>query len=137
MEIIIGQVFIHTLDDAAARHQCLKLLCDRTARIIDKGTDDGIVTCVFPVADRLRLRIALKLQHIIHDIPRTVDIEIPEMVAIVPFLHVLCLFCHISSFQQLINLALYEAEILVETRICNRIRYEIICSRKDALFRDL
>ena len=96
MQIIIGQVFIHTLNDAATSHQRFKFFCDRTACIVDKGTDDGIVASVFPVADRLCFRIALQFQHIIHYVPWAVNIKIAEMIAIIPFLNVFGLLCQVS-----------------------------------------
>ncbi|WP_223388099.1 hypothetical protein [Faecalibacterium prausnitzii] len=46
VQIIIGQVFIHTLNDATTRHQRFQFFCDRTAGIVDKGTDDGISSLV-------------------------------------------------------------------------------------------
>ena len=137
MQIIIGQVFIYTLNNTAARHQSFKLICNRTACILNKGTYDGIVAGVFPITDRSGFRISLQFQHIIHNIPRAVNIKITEMVAIIPFPDIVSLFRQTGVIQQLVNLALYKTKILVQTGICDRIRHKIICSSKDALFCNL
>ena len=59
MQIIIGQVFIYTLNNTSTSHQGFKFICDRTACIVNKGTDDGIIAGILPVADRFSLRVAL------------------------------------------------------------------------------
>ena len=59
------------------------------------------------------------------------------MVSIIPFLDVLSLCCQVSILEQLVNLALYKSEILVQPRICDSIRYKIVGSCKDTLFRNL
>ena len=96
MQVIIGQAFIHTLNNAAASHQDFKFICDGTPRIVNKGTDDCIIAGVLPVADRLSFRIALQFQQIIHYIPRAVNIKGSEMVSIIPFLDALSLRCQVS-----------------------------------------
>ena len=61
-----------------------------------KGTDDCIVAGVLPVADRLSFRIALQFQHVIHYVPRAVNIKVAKVVSIIPFLDIFSLLCQVS-----------------------------------------
>ena len=115
MQIIVSQIFIHMLNNAAAGHQCFKFICDRIACIINKRADDGIVAGVLPVADWFSFWIALQFQHIVHYIPRAIYIKVAKMIAIVPFLDVFGLLSQIGILQQLVNLTLYKPEILVQS----------------------
>ena len=59
------------------------------------------------------------------------------MIAIIPSPDAVRLFRHPRILQQLVHFTLHEAEILIQTRVRNRIGHKIIGARKDAFFRNL
>lgn len=99
--------------------------------------DDGIVAGVPPVADGLRRRIPLELQEIVHHIPGAIDIDVTEVVAVVPASDGLRLVGASGCRQQLIHLGLHEAEALVQTGAVDGIRHKVVGAGEDAFLRDL
>ena len=112
MKVIICQILIHFLDNVSTIHQSFKFLRNTGTRIVNKRTNYRIIACVFPKVIRLSIRISHQLLHIAHHIPWTVNINTSEMIAIVPFLHHLCLTFYASIRKNLIHFALYKTKTL-------------------------
>ena len=136
MKVIICQILIHFLDNVSTIHQSFKFLRNTGTRIVDKRTNYRIIACVFPKVIRLSIRISHQLLHIAHHIPWTVNINTSEMIAIVPFLHHLCLTFYASIRKNLIHFALYKTKTLTKTWGHNCFRHKIIRTRKNTFFRN-
>ena len=134
MEIIIRQIFINMLKNITAGKQCFQFFSNGSSRVINKGTDNGIITGIFPVTDRSGFRILLKIPEIIHHIPGAVNIESTKMIAVIPLLHGRCFICKICRKEKLVDFMLNKAKIFIQSGIGNCIRDKVICSCKDTFF---
>ena len=136
MEIVIRQILSDFLDDIAASQQRLHFLMDILSGIVNEGANNRIVAGVPPITGRLYLWIFPQVPQIVHHIPGTVDIQLPEVIAVVPSLHIFGVVRLVCVDQDLIYLFLRETEVFVQMGGRDRIRDEIICPGKNALFRD-
>ena len=104
--------------------------------IVDKRPDNRIITGIFPVTRRLGFWILLQIPQIVHHIPGTVDIQLPEVIAIIPSFHIFGVVRLVCVNQNLIYFFLRETEVFVQMCRRNGIRHKIVSAGEDALFRD-
>ena len=134
MEVIISEIFVDFLYDITAGKQGLQFPGNTGTGIVDKRADDGIIAGVFPVARRQGFGISLKIAQIIHDVPGAVDIEISEMIPVIPVFYVISMILSVRVGKKLIYILLSETEVFIQMGICNGIGDEVIGSSKDAFF---
>ena len=117
MEIVIGQVLPNLLDDIAARQKCFQLFRNAVLSIVNERADDRIVAGIFPIAGWFCVWIVLQVSQVIHDIPRTIDIQVPKMISVVPGFDILCVACGTAVFQKLIHFFLGKTKVFIQMRI--------------------
>ena len=122
------------LNDEAASHQRFELCGDIVACIVDEGTDDGVITGVFPIAFRLLCYTILEIPQITDYVPRTINVCIAKMITVVPCLDFSRLRFKISILQHLIYICLCETKGFAQPGRKNRIRNEIVRPGKNAFF---
>ena len=122
------------LNNRAASHQRFELRGDIVTCIVDERTDDGVITGVFPIAFRLLCYTILKIPQITDYVPRTINICIAKMIAVVPCLDFSRLRFKTGIFQHLIYICLCKAKGFAQPRRQDGIRNKIVRPGKDAFF---
>ena len=135
MQIIVCQIFFNLLYNISPGKQGFHFSGNVASGIINKRSDDRIITRIFPVTCRLCLRIILQIVQIIQHIPWAVNIIIPKMITIIPFSDRRCILCRIRIQQKFLGFFLGKPKIFTEPKRENTVRHKIIGSGKNTLLR--
>ena len=104
--------------------------------IVNKRPDDRVVAGIFPVAGGLGLGVALEVPQIVHHVPRAVDVQVSEVIPVVPVLDVSSMFQTVCIFENLIYVCLGESERFVQVRRRDCIRDKVVGAGEDAFLGD-
>ena len=134
MKIVVGQILFDLLNDIVAFQKGLQLLRNFCIGVVDERPDNRVITGIFPVTRRLGFWILLQIPQIVHHVPGAVDIQLPEVIAVVPGFHIFSMVGLVCVDQNLVYLFLREAKVFIQMRRRNRIRNKVVGPSEDTLF---
>ena len=114
MQIVIRQILSDLLDDIAASQQRLHFLMDILSGIVNEGANDRIVAGISPIAGRFGFWIFPQVPQIVHHVPGAVDIQLPEVIAVIPSFHIFGVVRLLCVTQDLVYFFLREAKVFIQ-----------------------
>ena len=109
-----GQVWLNRLHDVAPGKQRFKFLIDVSPGRAEKLLNDIIMAGVFPIAGWQSSRIEKQIFHMVHHIPRAVDIISAGIVSVIPVPDLICMAGKSGILQEFVHVILHKPEILVQ-----------------------
>ncbi len=94
--------------------------CSSICGFLDKTFYCVIAAGVDPIIVRLYIWLASNPVTMVQHIPRTIQLRISKLIAIVPFFYCLIMVCQIIIRQKLLHFLIGKAKKFVKTLICNR-----------------